>query len=114
MKAMDDMADEPVDLGKWVQWYAFDVIGMVSFQRMFGFLEHREDPNSMLDTLEMMPKYGTIVGEVPFLHQYLLGNKAVNRLMGQSAAWNALDPMPRINKVAFASKVYRMSSLTES
>ena len=104
LNAMYDLANQPVDLGKWVQWYAFDVIGMISFHRSFGFLERREDRNGIINKLEVGAKYSTIIGQVPFLHQYLLGSKAFLRLMKTSENSSALDPLPTIDMVGVASK----------
>lgn len=43
LAATDNLAGELVDLGTWLQWYAFDVIGAITFQRRFGFMEERKD-----------------------------------------------------------------------
>lgn len=49
-------AGEKVDLGAWVQKYAFDVIGEVAFGRMFGFLETRRDVGGWIAAVEcLMP-----------------------------------------------------------
>lgn len=69
-----DLAGLPVDLGEWLQWYAFDAIGMITFHRTFGFMERREDVSRMIEGLEFGLRYGGIVGQVPGLHPWLLGN----------------------------------------
>ncbi|RDL41768.1 uncharacterized protein BP5553_01747 [Venustampulla echinocandica] len=47
---------ESIDLGEWLQMYAFDVIGELYFGRMFGFMEHRHDHESYIASLDaLMP-----------------------------------------------------------
>ncbi|KAL9054230.1 MAG: hypothetical protein Q9162_004263 [Coniocarpon cinnabarinum] len=37
-----------IDLGAWLQYYAFDVIGEVTFAKKFGFLEEGRDLDGMI------------------------------------------------------------------
>lgn len=39
------------DLGAWLQYYAFDVMGTLTFSKRYGFLERGEDVNDMLKTI---------------------------------------------------------------
>ncbi|KAH7160514.1 cytochrome P450 [Dactylonectria estremocensis] len=79
-EAMFDLQGQVVDLGEWVQWYAFDVIGAITFSRRFGFMEKRQDINHVIAGIEMGLRYAGIVGQVPWLHGYLLGNLTVRRI----------------------------------
>ncbi|KAF2023029.1 cytochrome P450 [Setomelanomma holmii] len=46
----------PIDLGVWLQMYAFDVIGEIFFGSMFGFLEKGEDHGEFIASLDaLMP-----------------------------------------------------------
>lgn len=36
------------DLGKWLQWYAFDVIGELTFSKRLGFLEKAQDVEGII------------------------------------------------------------------
>lgn len=47
-----------IDLGKWLQMYAFDVIGELYFGKAFGFLEHNHDHGGWMHSMHML---------VPFL-----------------------------------------------
>ncbi|EXJ66931.1 uncharacterized protein A1O5_10126 [Cladophialophora psammophila CBS 110553] len=75
--AMRDLEGQPVDLSAWVQWYAFDVIASMTFQRRFGFLEERRDINNMIGDLDGGLHYVKIIGQYPELHPWLLGNRTV-------------------------------------
>jgi hypothetical protein len=66
IEAMHDLESQAVDLGVWLQlvfptsfqmglktnikirWYVFDIIGGITFQRRFGFLEKRQDIEGMI------------------------------------------------------------------
>ena len=46
-----------VDLGDWLQYFAFDVMGTLTFSKRYGFLEKGRDVNGMLGTIwEFMVK----------------------------------------------------------
>lgn len=72
--AMLEMHGQVIDLGVWVQWYAFDVIGAITFGKPFGFMEQREDVHNVIAGLEAGLRYAGLIGQVPSLHWYLLGN----------------------------------------
>jgi cytochrome P450 len=65
--AMVELQGEIVDLGEWVQWYAFDVIGAISFSKRFGFMESRKDLGGVMASLDVLVKYGSMAGQVPWL-----------------------------------------------
>lgn len=46
---MKDLEGQKVDLTQHFQWYAFDVVAMITFQRRLGFLETRDDVFGMID-----------------------------------------------------------------
>lgn len=72
--AMQDLAGQSIDLGEWLQWYAFDTIGNITFSKTFGFINDREDKNDILDGLEFGNRYNTVIGQVPGWHPWLIGN----------------------------------------
>ncbi len=79
--AMRDLEGQSIDLGSWVQWYAFDVIACMTFQRRFGFLEQRRDIDNMIGLLDGVLHYVKVIGQYPELHSYLLGNAALVRIV---------------------------------
>lgn len=56
-----------VDLGNWLHWFAFDVLGEVAFSRSFGFLEQGKDVDGAIHTIDESQRYNGIVGQVPFM-----------------------------------------------
>jgi hypothetical protein len=56
------------------QYYAFDVVGEISFGIKFGFLEKGGDVDGMIALIDGMLLYASICGQVPEAHPFLLGN----------------------------------------
>ncbi|KAK5047136.1 hypothetical protein LTR84_007079 [Exophiala bonariae] len=52
MSAMRGLEGQTVDIAVWLQWYAFDVIASITFQRRFGFLEQARDIDDMIARLD--------------------------------------------------------------
>jgi hypothetical protein len=44
-------SQEVLDLGDWLQYFAFEVMGTMTFSSQYGFLEAGEDVNGMLDAI---------------------------------------------------------------
>lgn len=72
---------EPVDLSNWLQYYAFDVIGQVTFSKKFGFLQRGADVAGMLENIHNMMVYQSLVGHISGLHEWLLGNPLLKYIM---------------------------------
>ncbi|KAF2709865.1 cytochrome P450 [Pleomassaria siparia CBS 279.74] len=56
VQRLGEFADrnESIDLGKWLQMYAFDVIGEILFGSMFGFLKNSEDHGALIASLDVL------------------------------------------------------------
>ena len=65
------------DLGTWLQLYAMDVIAEVTFGKRFGCLEQGGDVGNLIATIEKFLFYASWVGQIPWMHKYLLGNPAL-------------------------------------
>ena len=82
--AMRDLEGQKVDLAVWLQWYAFDVVAGLTFQRRFGFLEQRKDVNDKIGQLDAGLDSIRVLGQYPVLNgpaKWLL--KQVLPLMGR-------------------------------
>ncbi|CVK95404.1 related to pisatin demethylase cytochrome P450 [Fusarium mangiferae] len=94
--SMLDLQGQVIDLGAWCQWYAFDVIGAITFSRRFGFMENRQDINNVISGIEAGLKYAGIVGQIPSLHRFLLGNQTFRKII---AKLGAQDPIPIVTSM---------------
>ncbi|KAI1135597.1 cytochrome P450 [Hypoxylon sp. FL0543] len=54
-----------VNLGDWLHYFAFDVLGEVAFSRSFGFLAAGVDKEGAIKTIDNSQKYNGIVGQIP-------------------------------------------------
>lgn len=84
------------DLGNWLHYFAFDVLGEVAFSRSFGFLEAGFDVGNTIKAIDDSQWYNGIVAQVPFLDQFLRRNP-LWKYIPFLATKNAL-----ITRIAFA------------
>lgn len=77
-----------IDLGAWLQYFAFDVVGEVTFASKLGFLERGADVDGMMKAIEGMLTYAALCGQVPEYHKYLLGNPLFAMLLPAMETWN--------------------------
>jgi cytochrome P450 len=59
------------DMGHWLQCYAFDVIGLITYSKRLGFLDRGEDVRGVIAALEDHLWYATFTGIFSWLHKYL-------------------------------------------
>ncbi|KAH8197773.1 hypothetical protein TruAng_008062 [Truncatella angustata] len=84
---------ERCSLSDWLQFYAFDVMGDVTFSRRLGFLEQGIDVEGMMEKIWHRFKYFAAVGQLPWL----------DILWDKSPVWNALLPQKSSPIVAFSA-----------
>lgn len=99
LDSMRKLEGQVVDLGDWLQWYAFDVIGAITFQRRFGFMEKQEDVLEMIGSIDTSLRYAALAGQVPTVHKWLMGNKYVAKFLAAQPFVKIPDPLRTIVKV---------------
>ncbi|KAK4980787.1 hypothetical protein LTR66_010359 [Elasticomyces elasticus] len=90
MGHMKDREGETVDMGKWVQLFAFDIIGEVTFSKPFGFMEIAADDGSF-NQIEGALRSASWIGQVPWLywlHDFL--SPVIGNHLGISARHGSL------------------------
>jgi hypothetical protein len=67
---MKELEGQKVDLTHYFQWYAFDVVSSITFQRRLGFLETRSDVFGMIEFSDVSAcecsNFCLLVNVVPF------------------------------------------------
>ena len=111
--AMCDLAGTPQDLGEWLQWYAFDVIGNITFSRTFGMLKERSDRRKVIDGLEAGNRYNTVIGQIPEMHKYLLGNATLVEYANTVPALAKSNPVLVLNEVGSVDVLQNMTWLID-
>ena len=70
----------PCDLGKWLGWYAFDVIGELTFSKRLGFLEQAHDVGGISGSIWDNFKKHAVLGQMPSLEWWTSKNPMYQRL----------------------------------
>ncbi len=65
---------EICDLGNWMHFYSFDVLGEVAFSKNFGFLEAGIDVDHAIKTIDDSQRYSGIVAQIPWVDHLLRRN----------------------------------------
>lgn len=55
------------DFGEWLQYYAFDVIGELTFSKRLGFVDSGKDVDDIISNLERVMNYVSLVCSHYFL-----------------------------------------------
>lgn len=82
---MEHLRVGTIDLGKWVQLFAFDVIGKVTFSKRFGFMDVGEDDGSFAQ-IHGAIRSASWLGQMPWLFWM---NDFLSPVLGNWVAVNA-------------------------
>jgi Cytochrome P450 len=53
------------DLGTWLQWFAFDVMGEITFSKRLGFLDEAREVEGIIGSIWKMSQYSSWVRTIP-------------------------------------------------
>lgn len=67
----------PIQLNKWVNYLAFDIVGESTFSKSFGFLKAGHDIGNSISNQFKLRLYICIVGHFAYMHDYLLANPLI-------------------------------------
>ncbi|RAK98280.1 cytochrome P450 [Aspergillus ibericus CBS 121593] len=83
---LDEFAEknEAFDIAIWLQYYAFDVIGEMTFSKQLGFLEQGHDVEGIIASLEKTLDYAGKIGQMPWLDNVLQKNPLWQLIRGGS------------------------------
>lgn len=66
--------ETPMNMAEWFQWYAFDVIGELTFSKRYGFMDSAKDIGDSTKIIDKFQAYVSFVGQAFSYHWILLGN----------------------------------------
>ncbi|KAF4443309.1 putative P450 monooxygenase [Fusarium austroafricanum] len=92
---LDNLDGRELDFGEWLHWYAFDVITSVTFSNRMGFMQEERDIAGIISAIEGRLNYNSVVGEMPYLHNFLLGHPLVSWI----ANW--IPPVAKLNSSGY-------------
>ena len=93
---LDGLVGKDIDLGDWLHWYAFDVITTIAFSNRLGFMESQSDVEGVIEALSTRLKYVSTIGQAPYLHKYLSGNRIVSWITNLLRDTESLNPTKHI------------------
>ncbi|KAJ9603636.1 hypothetical protein H2200_011822 [Cladophialophora chaetospira] len=95
LKDLDGREDQ--DFTHFFNFYTFDVITAITYQKRMGFLKARSDVYRMLEGIDVQALYFAYVGQFPHLHKFLYGNRAFIKFV-QWLAPNMPDPLADLHR----------------
>jgi cytochrome P450 len=98
--------DDPqkCDFTRWLQFYAFDVIGEITYSKRHGFIERNTDVEGIVAYLTKLFLYVAPVGQIPLLDRLFLKNPVYLKL----AQWGLIDatfPVARFARARMAERL---------
>jgi cytochrome P450 len=92
------------DFARWLQFYAFDVIGNMTYSERHGFLERNEDIEGIISYLGKLFSYVAPIGQIPFLDLLLLKNP-LYLLAAQHGLIDATFPVARFARARLEERI---------
>ncbi|KAL9617507.1 MAG: hypothetical protein Q9160_007718 [Pyrenula sp. 1 TL-2023] len=84
---------EVFDLGKWLQYFAFDVMGTMTFSKRYGFLDEGKDVRGMLGAIIDFMRQVAPMTQAPWLDKLIWKNRVADDLraiFGRTASLSIL------------------------
>ncbi|KAL2787917.1 cytochrome P450 [Aspergillus keveii] len=75
-----ESGDSVVHLDKWFNYFAFDVVGEVTFSQSFGFVKAGNDIGSAIANARKLALYVSIMGHYVWFHNLTIGNPLMSTL----------------------------------
>ncbi|OQE44528.1 hypothetical protein PENCOP_c002G03466 [Penicillium coprophilum] len=73
-------SNEAVEFDKWFSFFAFDVLGEVTFSKSFGFVETGTDIRNAVANTKALALYIAVMGHYTWIHNLTLGNPLLSRI----------------------------------
>lgn len=89
---------EICDFGQWLQMFAFDVIGDLTFSKRLGFLETGTDVNHVMASIWNMFKQTSLVTQMPWLDKVWINNPVKRYMRGGGVSPGAAFAMKRVEE----------------
>ena len=94
-----------IDLDRWCTYFAFDTVGLVTFSKAFGFLQHATDIGNSIATSHFLVSYMSFMAHFYRYHDALMSIPIFS--------WLDLQPMKHVmNTTLQAVKIREESSIS--
>lgn len=65
---------KPCLFSRWIQFFAFDIIGEITWSSRLGFVENNRDIGNIIAAVDSFQDYGTVIGQNPWLDRCFVKN----------------------------------------
>ncbi|KAF3802730.1 Cytochrome P450 monooxygenase gsfF [Colletotrichum gloeosporioides] len=99
---------KPCDIGEWLHWYTFDIIGELFYGRAFGFVDEGKDQNDWIKSLDKMIPFVCLMGVAPPILRPFVGIGCMLTSAGKEIAKgvkNIGESSARLMKDAYESRL---------
>ncbi|KAJ5820379.1 hypothetical protein N7474_005970 [Penicillium riverlandense] len=82
IKHVDEHCDSgtPIEFNDWFTYFAFDVVGEVTFSKSFGFVKTGTDVRNAIANTRALALYVSVMGHYTWFHNLTLGSPLLSRL----------------------------------
>lgn len=105
----NDDGGKVCDFARWLQFFAFDVIGSITYSKRHGFLENNQDVEGIVKSLARIFDYSGPVGQMPWLDRLCWKNPVFDVLQ----KWGLVDNSHPVAVFARQRMQERMSAVGE-
>ncbi|KAL1297000.1 hypothetical protein AAFC00_004596 [Neodothiora populina] len=95
------------DLTTWLRFYAFDVIGELTWSKRLGYIERNEDVDGIVAFLQSFLSYAAKVGQMAWFDELL----EKNPLKLQLEAWGAIKKVFPVTRFALSRSAERKDEM---
>lgn len=82
-----------VNLREWFQYYSYDVVGLATFSKMFGFLESGSDVGGSISRGGWLKTYLSVMAHFPKIHHFIMS------LFTPLLVWFGIQPTSYLQEV---------------
>ncbi|KAE8445039.1 hypothetical protein EG329_013753 [Mollisiaceae sp. DMI_Dod_QoI] len=104
---------EGCNFSRWLQFYAFDVIGEMTYSKRHGFLEDNKDVDGIIDYIAGLFDYVAPIGQIPILDLFLLKNP-IYLMLSKYGLIDATMPVARFARDRMAERYPKMQDKNKS
>lgn len=101
------------DFARWLQFFAFDVIGSITYSKRHGFVENNHDVDGIVQSLARIFDYSAPVGQMPWLDKLFWKNPIFDLLQKLNLADNS-HPVAIFAKQRMQERLAAKSSTSPS
>jgi len=98
------------NFGRWLQFFAFDVVGELTWSKRIGYVDRDEDVDGIIEFLGKFLAYSGPIGQMPWLDQLFVKNP-IKLWLQRKGFNNVVFPVTRFALAQNASRSAEMDKI---